>query len=197
MLSVIRVYSDFVCPYCFFMEALLTRIAKEKPLAIEWRPFELRPAPQPTLRPEGEYLKRVWRESVYPLAQRLGISISLPRISPQPHTGLAFEGYQYALDVGHGQIYTHRMFTAFFQEERHIGKLPVLLEIGQELGFDSFAFKSALENGYYRIRHQQALRHAREEMHITAVPTLVMHRHRLQGLPSLEQLRSFLNHREV
>lgn len=70
---------------------------------------------------------------LYPLAQRLDMSITLPRISPQLYTGLVFKGYQYALDVGRGQIYTHRMFTDFFQEERDIGKLPVLLEIAQEM----------------------------------------------------------------
>lgn len=46
------------------------------------------------------------------------MSITLPRISPQLYTGLVFKGYQYALDVGRGQIYTHRIFTAFFKEHR-------------------------------------------------------------------------------
>lgn len=48
----------------FFMEALLTRLTKTKSFAIEWKPFELGLAPQPTLRREREYLKRVWRVSV-------------------------------------------------------------------------------------------------------------------------------------
>jgi predicted DsbA family dithiol-disulfide isomerase len=30
-------------------------------------PFELRPEPHPTLRPEGDYLQRAWQQSVYPL----------------------------------------------------------------------------------------------------------------------------------
>ena len=118
------------------------------------------------------------------------MSITLPRISPELYTGLVFKGYQYALDVGRGQIYTHRMFTAFFQEERDIGKLPVLLKIAQEMGFDAFAFKSPLKNRYYRNRHQQALPHAQEDIHSTVVPTLVMHHQRLQGLLS-EQLRCY------
>ncbi|MCA9456533.1 MAG: hypothetical protein KC587_07710 [Nitrospira sp.] len=85
-----------------------------------------------------------------------------------------------------GQIYTQQIFTALLPEDRDIGKLPVLLESGQELGFDAFVCKSVLENGYYRNRHQQALRHAQKEIPINPVPTLIMHTHRLQGLPSLE-----------
>jgi predicted DsbA family dithiol-disulfide isomerase len=188
----ITVYSDYVCPYCFFAEQLIVEITKNEARTIEWMPFELRPAPHPTLRPEGEYLERVWRESVYPMAERLDIHIVLPRISPQPHTGLAFEGYQYAMDQGQGPTYTHRMFTAFFQEERHIGELTVLTELAGELGFDTLAFHTALKTGQYRARHIKALRYAREEMHITAVPTLVRNHHRLQGLPSRSQLQTFL-----
>jgi predicted DsbA family dithiol-disulfide isomerase len=192
MNSTVTVYSDYVCPYCFFAEHLITHISQNETLTIEWMPFELRPAPQPTLRPEGEYLERVWRDSVYPLAERLGLSIKLPNISPQPHTGLAFEGYQYARTQGQGSAYTHLMFTAFFQEARNIGELSVLTELAEELGFKASDFRQALESRKYREHHQQALRHAQEEMQITAVPTFVKDNHRLQGLPSLSELQSFL-----
>ena len=188
----VTVYSDYVCPYCFFAEHLISRVAGNEALTIEWMPFELRPEPHPTLRPEGEYLERVWRESVYPLAKHVGLHIVLPNISPQPHTGLAFEGYQYARDQGQGRAYTHRIFTAFFQEERHIGELPILTELAGELGFDTLKFRTALETGRYRKRHREALRHAREEMRITAVPTFVRNHNRLQGLPTLAQLQTFL-----
>ena len=190
----VTVYSDYVCPYCFFAEQLLRQIMGIEALTIEWRPFELRPAPHPTLCPEGEYLERVWRESVYPMAKRLGIHIVRPNISPKPHTGLAFEGYQYAMDQGQEPAYTHRMFTAFFQEERHIGDVTTLTKLAGELGLDTLAFHTALDTGQYRERHMETLRHAREEMRITAVPTWVRNQHRLQGLPSHSELRTFLTH---
>ncbi|MBA3966507.1 MAG: DsbA family protein [Nitrospirales bacterium] len=196
MNSSVTVYSDYVCPYCFFAEHLISQVAANETLTIEWMPYELRPDPQPTLRPDGEYLERVWRDSVYPMAERLGIPIKLPNISPQPHTGLAFEGYQYALSQGQGPAYTHRMFTAFFQEERNIGELSVLTELAEELRFEALDFRHALESRKYREPHRKALRHAQEEMHITAVPTLVKGIHRFQGLPSLSQLRSFLEKHE-
>lgn len=193
MNSSVTVYSDYVCPYCFFAEHLISQVAANESLTIEWMPYELRPDPQPTLRPDGEYLERVWRDSVYPMAERLGIPIKLPNISPQPHTGLAFEGYQYALSQGQGPAYTHRMFTAFFQEERNIGELSVLTELAEELRFEALDFRHALESRKYRELHRQALRHAQEEMHITVVPTLLKGSHRLEGLPSLSQLRLFLS----
>ena len=43
-------------------------------------PFELRPYPNQTLRPDGEYLQRAWRQSVYPIARQMGVPITLPKV---------------------------------------------------------------------------------------------------------------------
>ena len=48
-------------------------------------PFELRPYPNETLKPDGDYLQRAWQKSVYPIARQLGVPIKLPTVSPQPH----------------------------------------------------------------------------------------------------------------
>ena len=34
------------------------------------------------LRPEGDYLQRAWRQSVYPIARQMGVPIKLPTVSP-------------------------------------------------------------------------------------------------------------------
>ena len=109
----IRVYSDYVCPFCFLAEFPLKEAIKGRDVEVEWMPFELRPAPQPTLRPEGQYLQRAWRNSVYPMAEHMGVPVVLPRVSPQPHTHLAFEGYQYAKLHGLGNEYNDRVLRAF------------------------------------------------------------------------------------
>lgn len=89
-------------------------------------PFELRPYPTPTLKPEGDYLQNGWKNNVYPTAERFGVKIILPNVSPQPYTHLAFEGFQYAKEYGKGNNYNHRVLKAFFQEEQDIGKVEVL-----------------------------------------------------------------------
>jgi integrase len=53
---------------------------------VVWRAFESRPESVPALDPNGEYLRRVWRSSVYPLAEQLGVTMLLPPV--QPHTGM-------------------------------------------------------------------------------------------------------------
>jgi predicted DsbA family dithiol-disulfide isomerase len=153
-----------------------------------WMPFELRPAPHPTLKPEGEYLQLTWSRSVYPLARRLGVHIVLPRVSPQPHTQLAFEGYQYAREHGKGNDYNHRVLRAFFQEEQDIGRTDVLTRLAGEVGLDERGFREALDTRQYREAHERALRHAYTEARINSVPTFIIGSQVLTGLQSKESL---------
>lgn len=178
----IKIYSDYVCPYCFLGEQVLERAIKGKEVKIEWMPFELRPFPTPTLKPEGEYLQSAWQESVYPIANQLDIKVVLPRVSPQPYTHLAFEGYQFAKEKGLGEAYTHRMFTSFFQEEKDIGAITVLTQLASEVGLEAGEFKKALETRKYKEKHQEALRHASEEMDISSVPTFIIGDKIIRGL---------------
>jgi predicted DsbA family dithiol-disulfide isomerase len=153
-------------------------------------PFELRPEPHETLRPEGDYLQRAWRQSVYPIARRMGVPISLPPVSPQPHTHLAFEGYQFAREHGKGNEYNHRVLTAFFVEGKDIGDIDVLTDLAGEVGLDGRVFGEALRSRRYREAHRRALRHAYEEAGVTGVPMFVIGDRVLTGLQDKETLES-------
>jgi len=155
-------------------------------------PFELRPEPHPTLRPEGDYLQRAWQQSVYPIARRMGVPIRLPPVSPQPHTYLAFEGYQYAKDYGKGNDYNHRVLEAFFVEGQDIGQIGVLTGLAGEVGLDEKEFEEALRTRKYREAHQQALRHANEEAGVTGVPMFVIGSRALTGLQDRETLEAVI-----
>jgi predicted DsbA family dithiol-disulfide isomerase len=192
----IKVYSDYVCPYCFLGEQVLEKalkgIEEQEQVQVEWMPFELRPYPTPTLKPEDDYLQTTWKDSVYPMAEQLGIEIYLPKVSPQPYTHLAFEGYQYAKENGVGEKYTHRMFTAFFQEHQDIGNIDVLTRLAEDIGLNEAGFRPALESRKYKEVHQQALRHAYEEVGIQAVPTFIIGNKVVRGLLREEDLRRLI-----
>lgn len=190
----IKVYSDYVCPYCFLGEVVLERALKglEDKVQVEWMPFELRPYPTPTLKPEEDYLQTTWANSVYPMARQLNVPIVLPKVSPQPYTHLAFEGYQFAKQQGLGEAYTHRLFTAFFQEEQDIGDVEVLVKLAKEIGLDEGAYRQALETRKYKAVHEQELKQAYEEAGITAVPTFFIADKQVRGLLREEDLRRLI-----
>ena len=180
----IKVYSDYVCPYCFLLEKPLSEAAEGKDVKIEWMPFELRPEPTDTLRPEDDYLQTTWKQSVYPLAEQLGVEIRLPDVSPQPYTHFAFEGFQYAKEQGKGNDYTDRLFRAFFQESLDIGDVDILTTLAGEIGLDKAAYREALEKRTYKAAHQEALKATAA---ITSVPTVQIGDQTLVGLQTKEK----------
>lgn len=186
-------YSDYVCPYCLLAKAPLDEAVRGKEVEIEWMPFELRPYPTPTLRPEENYLQTVWKNSVYPMAERMAVNMKLPAISPQPYTHLAFEGYQYAKEKGKGTLYNERMLRAFFEEEINIGDVDALTRLAGELGLNEAEYRKALEEGLYREAHQKALQHAYTEANITAVPTFIIGETVLQGICPKEVLEKVIS----
>ena len=155
-------------------------------------PFELRPYPTETLRPEGEYLQRAWEQRVYPLARQRGVPIKLPTVSPQPHSHLAFEGFQFAREHGKGNEYNHRVLTGFFVESQDIGDIGVLTKLAGEVGLDEKEFEQALRSRKYRDAHQRALRHAYEEAGVTGVPMFVIGDQTLTGLQDRATLEAVI-----
>jgi predicted DsbA family dithiol-disulfide isomerase len=185
----IQIWSDYVCPFCMLAEQPLREATEGLDVAVEWMPFELRPHPAATLRPEDDYLPAIWKRAVYPMARRLGVDITLPTVSPQPYTRLAFEGYQYAAAHGHGEQYNSRVFQAFFQENRDIGRPEVLAELAAELGLDAVEFGAALKDGTYAGAHRRALRAAAANG-VSAAPTILVGGvHRFEGVPNPVRLR--------
>ena len=155
-------------------------------------PFELRPYPNETLRPDGDYLQRAWKNSVYPLARQMGVPIKLPTVSPQPHSHLAFEGFQYAKEHGKGNEYNHRILTAFFVISQDIGDISVLTKLAGEVGLDENEFEAAVKSRKHREAHQRALRHANEEAGVTGVPMFVIGDQTLTGLQHRETLEAVI-----
>lgn len=189
----VAVYSDYVCPYCMLSEPIIERAAAGRDVEMDWRPFELRPEPTPTLRPEDDYLPRVWANSVYPMAERLGVPIVLPEVSPQPYTHTAFEGLRYAAEHNAAPAYNTAVFRAFFQQQRDIGRIDVLAEIAADIGMDTNDFKAALIDRRYQQAHQRALKHAIDEVHVRAVPTILIGDHRIEGVPDPDQLAAAID----
>lgn len=190
MTTRIHVYADYVCPYCLLAEHVVTEAVGEEDVAIQWHPFELRPDPVPTLRVDAAYLPTVWRQSVYPLAERIGVDIQLPTTSPQPRTALAFQAFAHAEERGKGHAFSMRAMEAFFQENRDIGDIDVIVDLGREIGLDVHVLRDALESGRYADQHARALRHASEERGVRAVPTIVIGDARFEGMPAPADIRA-------
>ena len=169
----IDVWSDFVCPFCYLAEPALDRIAREHvgEVLVAWRAYELRPDPEPTLDPAGEYLRNIWAESVYPMAAERGMKLRLPPV--QPRSRLANIAAAYAAGQGRGAEMRRAIFRAFFERGENIGLLSVLTRLATDVGLEAAPLAEAV--GFGEIA-QQVLDDAElaRELGLGGVPAIVL-----------------------
>lgn len=189
MTTRIDVFVDYVCPFCYLMEGAIEELKKDRDVEVTIRPFELRPDPVPTLRPEDDYLPRIWKDAVYPMADRLGVPMTLPTVSPQPRTEKAFMVLQLAQERGKAEAYTEAMFKAFFQEDRNIGVDDVIVDIATAVGLDRSEVEAALRSEERRTKQQADQDYAVNAVGVTSVPGIMVEGQLLRGIPSATRLK--------
>ena len=158
---------------------------------VVWKAFELRPDPAPSLDPAGEYLTRVWRDSVYPLAERLGMTMRLPPI--QPRSRRAHEAAKWAQTQDQFDAYNAALFRAFFERGEDISDIEVLGKLARDLGLDDSTLSAALQSKQFE---PSVLADEREaaELGVHAVPAFVFNqRFALTGVQPVAALEQMLN----
>lgn len=165
----IDVWSDYVCPFCYLEEPVLERVRREygDAVDVEWRAFELRPEPHPTLDPDGEYLHRVWNQSVYPMARQRGMTLRLPPV--QPRSRRAFQLAEFARAHGRFEEVHHALFKAFFEHGRDLADIDVLLDIATAAGLNAAEARASLEQGRF-LDHVLADQRESRTLGISGVP---------------------------
>lgn len=189
MTTRIDVFVDYVCPFCFLAEGAIEELKQARDVEVNIRPFELRPDPVPTLRPEDDYLPRIWKHSVYPMAERLDVPISLPTVSPQPRTEKAFMVLQLAHERGQADAYSTAMFKAFFQDNRDIGDEQVIVDVATSVGLDAKETERALHSRERRDKQRADQDYAVNTVGVTSVPGIMIGGRLLAGVPSTAQLK--------
>lgn len=162
-----------------------------------WKAFELRPDPVPSRDPAGEYLTRVWRDSVYPLAERLGMKMRLPPI--QPRSRRAHEAAKWAQTqkqfAAHNEFETFNeaVFRAFFERGEDISDIDVLVKLARDLNFDDSSLRAALQDKQFEpavlADEQEAA-----ELGVHAIPAFVANRRfALSGVQPITKLEEMVN----
>jgi predicted DsbA family dithiol-disulfide isomerase len=158
---------------------------------VVWKAFELRPDPEPSLDPAGEYLTRVWRDSVYPLAERLGMTMRLPPI--QPRSRRAHEAAKWAQTQDQFDAYNTALFRAFFERGEDISEIDVLVSLARDLDLDDSTLCTSLESKQFEPSVIADEREA-AELGVHAVPAFVFNRRfALTGVQPTAALEQMVN----
>lgn len=145
----------------------------------------------PTLPPGGEYLTRVWRDSVYPLAERLGVTMRLPPV--QPRSRRAHEATKWAASVGRFDEYNESVFRAFFERGEDIGDTELLARLATAAGLDGEGLRRTLDLREFEGR-VLADEHEAQMLGVRGVPAFIANRHAaLSGVQSAAALQTLVD----
>lgn len=177
MTSSIRVdvWSDIACPWCFIgkrkFEAGLAAFDGADDVTVTYHSFEL--SPDTPVDFEGsevdflsahkglpkEQVEQMLRQ-VTTIAADVGLRYDFDAVR-HTKTLLAHEALQFAKEHGTQLELVERLFSAYFEEGRHVGKVDELVALGSDVGLDADALRTALEDGTYTDAVAQDIAQAR------------------------------------
>lgn len=195
----ITVYSDYVCPFCYLGRASLDQYqeTRDKPLDIEWHPFDLRAGqrgPDGELDPtadsgkDEDYYAQA-RQNVERLQAEYGVEMELD--IARDVDSLAAQRASVAVrmdDPDSWLAFDEAILEALWRDGRDIGDPAVLADLAADVGLDPTAIREAIDDDLVASRLEDQFEAARARG-ITGVPTFVYGDHVARGAVPPEQLR--------
>lgn len=187
----LEAFLDFTCPFSRLTFAALRRVEAEGGARAVVRPFELYPEPAALREPEEPW---GWREAARERLAELQLEPGRPP-ALRPRTRKAHEAALFADEQGRGAEFREAVYRAYWERAADIGRLDVLVGLGEEAGLDPFALKVALDIDREDDAVDEARRDA-EQLGITGTPVLVLRREggvrTFAGAASPAEIREFL-----
>ncbi len=196
----IRVYSDYVCPFCYLGRAALDRYqsGREERLRIDWHPFDLRAGQRG---PDGEidhsvddgkdeaYYEQA-RENVRRLQERYDVEMDLEIAEdvdslPAQVVSLSVRD---RFDYETWLAFDEAVFRALWSDGRDVGDPDVLADLADDVGIDPSVVREGLDDDDLRARLDDAFAEARDAG-VTGVPTFVYEDYVARGAVPPEQLQ--------
>jgi predicted DsbA family dithiol-disulfide isomerase len=136
------VHTDYITPACYLAESVLDSL-RQSGVAVERRPLELFPEPLPLPDFAAPDETAAWTDIIEPLAARHGMTLKRPKRAVR--TRKAHEAVQFAATKQAGDALHRAIFRAYFADGLDIGRVDVLVRLGEAAGLDRSELKVALD----------------------------------------------------
>jgi predicted DsbA family dithiol-disulfide isomerase len=185
----VEIWSDIMCPFCYIgkrkFEAALEQFPNKNHVEIEWKSFQLMPdlRTQPDkniddilVESKGVSLKQAQEMNNYAvqLGKQAGLDyrldIAIPANSFNAHRFSWF-----AKQYGKQNEAEELLFRSYFTEGKNVDDYATLVQLGEKIGLDAGALKSALESNQFADEVREDIYEA-QQFGIRGVPFFVFNR---------------------
>ncbi len=192
----IKMYSDFICPFCYIGFEVFRKLKPEFDLELDWRGFQIHadwpadgmPASEWRNGMDADARRAVW-ERIKAMAVAAGFEMKPPELLT--NSRLALEAAEFAKEAGVGEEFEERVYRAYFYDGKNIGSQAVIADLAAEVGLSRDDTNVALDSGRYTLRLKNNAMIAHQNG-VSGVPTFFIGDYPLVGAQSEDVMRQVL-----
>ena len=176
MSASLRLYTDFVCPFCFIAEeSTVPRLLRDLDLTLEWHGFELHPGTPAGGLPLGELFPGTDLAAMHERTKRFAASFGVTGFEPPNvlrSTRRALAVAELARDRGRLGPFREAAFRAHWRQGRNLEDLADLASVAADAGLDPAEAVAAADAAPLLARVDSRQQAARAEG-VRGIPTFV------------------------
>lgn len=186
-----RLYTDFVCPFCFIAEeSTVPRLLRDYDLSLDWRGFELHPRTPRGGMPLTNLFPGADLPSLHDRTRRFGAQFGVTGFDPPDrlqNSRRALAMAEFARNHGVLEAYRRAAFDAHWRRHKDLEADADLRELATAAGLDpDLALAAADDTGYLdSVDEKQADARAQG---VSGIPTFFFDRVRVVGCQPYEAL---------
>lgn len=182
MTTSIRVFSDYVCPWCYLGLKEAEKLHDQFDVELDWQPFELRPGGPEEGWALPDHIRAKMNSPDNPLklrAKKLGIELKEREWIPSSRR--AHECTEFARVHGKLEVFHAAVLRSYWSEGKDLHDWAVLTACAQEAGLDAGAMKAEVEAGKFKAEVDRRVAEAHDQG-VHAVPTFIIQdKYAIQG----------------
>jgi len=191
--SVLRLYTDFVCPFCFIAEqSSVPRLLRELELTLDWYGFELHPSTPPGGVPLSRLFPGTPLPPLHERTKRFGASFSVQNFQPPDwlsNSRMALAIAEHARDAGRLEPFRQAAMEAHWRGGKNLESPDDLRAIALTAGLDPERSLAAAKDPDLLERVDARQAEARRQG-IRGIPTFAFGDVQVVGCQPYEALRA-------
>lgn len=190
MSRVLRLYSDFVCPFCYIAEkSSLARLIREYDLELDWRGFQLHPQTPPGGVRLDEYFPAdrvpAMQQHLAEVAKHFGVDLTVPE--RMPNTRRALQLAEVARDEQKLEPFRAAAMDAYWQRGEDLEDTEVLRRVAGAAALPPDALQRADADPQFARRIIDTREEA-DAVGITGIPTFIIDSYAITGCQPFDVL---------
>jgi predicted DsbA family dithiol-disulfide isomerase len=189
MSNVLRLYTDFVCPFCFIAEeSTVPRLLREFGLSLDWHGFELHPETPPGGMSLNALFPGADLEALHARTKAFAAQFGVTDFQPPDrlvNTRRALAVAELAREQGVLEKYRRAALDAHWRKSQNLEDVAVLESLATTAGLDAATARAAADAPAYLERVDARQAEARRQG-VTGIPTLILGNRRIVGCQPYE-----------